>query len=174
MLGPLLFLLYVNDLHHASKVLNLSIFAEDTNLIFSHSDINILFEKLNKQLTNESNWFNANKLLLNIKMTKYSFFYKSSKKITFGCSFRIWFIKGFTVESESSLKFLGVWVDGNLTRRYYIIISIILLIIYVYIYFYVLYIYCIYNIFVYIHIYMSGIWTPNSELKILKDLLEIL
>ena len=89
MLGPLLFLLYVNDVHHASKVLNLSIFAEDTNLIFSHSDINILFEKLNKQLTNESNWFNANKLLLNIKMTKYSFFYKSSKKITFGCSFRI-------------------------------------------------------------------------------------
>ena len=89
MLGPLLFLLYVNDLHHASKVLNLIIFAEDTNLIFSHSDTNILSEKLNKQLTNESNWFNANKLLLNINMTKYSFFHKSSKKITFGCSFRI-------------------------------------------------------------------------------------
>ena len=42
-LGPLLFLLYVNDLHHVSKVLNTIMFADDTNLFFSHSDINILF-----------------------------------------------------------------------------------------------------------------------------------
>ena len=54
-LGPLLFLLYVNDLHHASKVLNPIMFADDTNVFFSHSDINILFEKMNKELTNVSN-----------------------------------------------------------------------------------------------------------------------
>ena len=51
-LGPLLFLLYVNDLHHASKILNTIMFANDTNLYFSHSDINVLFEKMNKELTN--------------------------------------------------------------------------------------------------------------------------
>ena len=64
-LGPLLFLLYVNDLHHASKVVNPIMFRDDTNLFFSHSDINILFEKMNKEMTDVSNWFNANKLLSN-------------------------------------------------------------------------------------------------------------
>ena len=44
-IGPLLLLLYVNDLHHASKILNPIIFKDDANLLFSHSDINILFEK---------------------------------------------------------------------------------------------------------------------------------
>ena len=47
-LGPLLFLLYANDLHHASKILNPIMFADDTNLFFSHSVINVLFEKTNK------------------------------------------------------------------------------------------------------------------------------
>ena len=89
-LGPLLFLLYVNHLHHASKVLNPIMFTDDPNLFFSHSDINILFEKMNKELTNVSNWFNANKLSLNVKKTKYSFFHKSSKKkIIFHYGFRV-------------------------------------------------------------------------------------
>ena len=54
-------------------------FADDTNL-FSHSDIDILFEKMNEEQTNVSSWSNANKLSLNVKKTKYSFFHKSSKK----------------------------------------------------------------------------------------------
>ena len=37
-------------------------FADATNLFFSHSDINFLFEKMNKELTNVINWFNGNKL----------------------------------------------------------------------------------------------------------------
>ena len=70
----------VNDLHHASKLPNLIMLVDVTNLFFSHSDINVLFEKMNKELTNVSNWFNANKLSLNVKKTKYYFFHKSSKK----------------------------------------------------------------------------------------------
>ena len=48
-LRPLLFLLYVNDSHHALMVLNPTVFADDTNLFFSHSEINVLFEKMNKE-----------------------------------------------------------------------------------------------------------------------------
>ena len=44
-LGPLFFLLYVNDLYHVSKVLNPIMSANDTNLFFSLNDINVLFEK---------------------------------------------------------------------------------------------------------------------------------
>ena len=54
-LGPLLFLLYVNDLSHTSKILNPIMFADNTNFFFSHIDINILFEKMNKELTNAHN-----------------------------------------------------------------------------------------------------------------------
>ena len=79
-LGPLLFLLYVNDLHHASNVLNSIMPVDCTNLFFSHSDINILFKRINRELKTVSNWFNANKLSLNFKKTKYSFFHISSKK----------------------------------------------------------------------------------------------
>ena len=82
-LGNLSFLLYLNGLHNASKVLNPIMFVDDINPFFSHSDINILFEKTNKELANVSNWFNANNLSLNVKKTKYSFFYKSSKKMIF-------------------------------------------------------------------------------------------
>ena len=107
-LGPLLLLLYVNDLHHASKVLNPIMFADDTNLFFSQSDINLLFEKMNKELTNVSNWFNANKLLLNIKKTKFSFFHKSSKKDNIPLRLPNLNINGFTIERESSIKFGGI------------------------------------------------------------------
>ena len=55
-------------------------FADDANLVFSQGDINILFEKMNKELTNVSNWFNANKLSLNVEKTKFSFFPQIIKK----------------------------------------------------------------------------------------------
>ena len=75
-LGPFLFLVYLNDLHHASKVLNPIMFADNTNL--SHGDINLLFEKINRELMNVSNWFNANKLLLNPSQKKLYGKYTSS------------------------------------------------------------------------------------------------
>ena len=115
-LEPLLFLLYVNDLHHASKILNPTMFADDTNLFFSHSDINLLFEKMNNELTNVSNRFNANKLSLNVKKTKFSFFNKSSKKDNIPLRLPNLNINGFT-ERESSIKLSAVWIDENLTWR---------------------------------------------------------
>ena len=62
LLGPLLFVLFVNDSHHASKILNPIMFADDANLFFSHSDINLLLGKMNEEPTNVTDWFNANKL----------------------------------------------------------------------------------------------------------------
>ena len=92
-------------------------FAGDTNLFFSHSDMNILFEKMNIELTNVSNWFNANKLTINVKKTKFCFFHNSSKKE----NILLWLpnlnINGFTIEHEYLIKFLGVWIDEILTWR---------------------------------------------------------
>ena len=49
-LGPLLFLLYVNDLNQASTLLEPFMFADDTNLFYSHQNINTVFNTANKEL----------------------------------------------------------------------------------------------------------------------------
>ena len=49
-LGPLLFLMYINDLPNASKVLDPIMFADDTNFFYSHYDIKTLFNTVNEEL----------------------------------------------------------------------------------------------------------------------------
>ena len=66
-LGPILFVLYVNDLFNASNLLDPTMFAADTNLFFTHKDIKYLFQIVNQELENISQWFVSNKLSLNIK-----------------------------------------------------------------------------------------------------------
>ena len=61
-LGPLLFLLYVNDLPNSSNVLVPIMFTDDTNFFFEHSNINTLFKTLNDELIKINEWFLANKL----------------------------------------------------------------------------------------------------------------
>ena len=79
-LGPLLFLIYVNDLQQSSKLLNPIMFADDTNLFYSHENIFQLFSKVNFEMSEINQWFNANKLSLNVTKTKHSFFHKPSIK----------------------------------------------------------------------------------------------
>ena len=56
-LGPILFLIYVNDLHKASSVLKTVMSADDTNLFLSNKDINKLFNDMNVTLQKTSIWF---------------------------------------------------------------------------------------------------------------------
>ena len=65
-LGPLLFLIYVNDLSSASNLLNTIIFADDTNLFFEHKDISFLFSTVNRELQNINEWFISSKVSLNV------------------------------------------------------------------------------------------------------------
>jgi retron-type reverse transcriptase len=65
-LGPLLFLLFINDLPNATDILTL-LFADDTTFQVSGCDIPKLFEYANLELQKASNWFKANKLTLNVK-----------------------------------------------------------------------------------------------------------
>ena len=72
-LGPLLFLIFINDLPNATNFLTL-LFADDTTFQISDIDSEFLFDKANIELEKASNWFNANKLTLNVKKTKYMLF----------------------------------------------------------------------------------------------------
>ena len=55
-------------------------FADDANLFYSHHDIKTLFSTVNEELEKLGDWFTANRLSLNIKKTKYTFFHKNSVK----------------------------------------------------------------------------------------------
>ena len=81
-LGPLLFLIYVNDMFKASAKVSI-MFADDTNLFFSHANINEIFNTMNVELEKFNTWFKANKLSLNIEKTKYVFFHKPPKVIIY-------------------------------------------------------------------------------------------
>ena len=78
-LGPLLFILYIYDLANTSKIFKFILFADDTNIFYSHKDLNHLENIFYKKLCNPSDWFKANKLSLNVSKTNLILF-KSREK----------------------------------------------------------------------------------------------
>ena len=74
-LGPLLFLIYVNDLQKTSSILQPVMFADGKNLFLSNKDINKLFDDMNVERRKMSIWFKANKLSLNLTKTKWTLFH---------------------------------------------------------------------------------------------------
>ena len=81
MLGPLLFLLFINDLPNASEFCT-SLFADDTRLFMSDISQFDLIERSNIKLSKAALWFKSNKLTLNIRKTKYIMFRKKSMNIS--------------------------------------------------------------------------------------------
>ena len=73
-LGPLLFIIYINDLHNSSSMLTFLLFADDTNVFVSGKNHNELVININKELTNVDIWFRANKLSLNIEKANFMLF----------------------------------------------------------------------------------------------------
>ena len=69
-LGPLLFLVYVNDLPSSSKILNPILFPDDTNLFYEHKNIKKHFATVNEELIHINDWFMTNKLSLKCRENK--------------------------------------------------------------------------------------------------------
>ena len=78
-LGPLLFLIYINDLPNVSDILNTIIFADDTNFLYSHQNPDQLINIVNQELKKSSDWFEANRLSLNPTKTKAIIFRSANK-----------------------------------------------------------------------------------------------
>ena len=119
-LGPLLFLLYVNDLPNSSNVLVAIMFVDDTNFFFEHSNINTLFKTVNDELIKINEWFSANKLSLNVGKTKFSLFHKSGKKYSIPSHLPTLKINNHDTERVHTMKFLGVLLDDNLSWKEHI------------------------------------------------------
>ena len=114
-LGPLLFILYINDICNVSKLLKLILFADDTNLFSSSDDLQKVCSEISTELCNLNVWFNVNKLSLNVAKTNFMVF--SGRKqvdnavITIGNT---------SIERVSATKFLGVLIDDKLTWKQHI------------------------------------------------------
>ena len=116
MLGPLLFLIYINvDLFNSSKLLHFILFADDTNIFFNHKDITTLTNTDNNELKHVSSVFSANKLTLHPDKTKYIIFHPSRKKMDLtNCKIKI---NTTTISRVQSAKFLGVIIHQNLSWK---------------------------------------------------------
>lgn len=108
-LGPLLFLLYINDITNTSSILSFLLFADDTNIFCSHHNLNTLINILNNELPKLSLWFKCNKLSLNINKTNFMYFKHAHSHADY-FPYPI-LIDDVPLERKRSTKFLGVTID---------------------------------------------------------------
>ena len=117
-LGPLLFLIFINDLPSSIDFFTL-LFADDTTLQLSGSNLSDLYAKANIELSKAQKWFEANRLTLNVKKTKYILFRTTSMTVEFA-NFSLQ-LDGKNVDrighkcKETSFKFVGHHLDEFLT-----------------------------------------------------------
>jgi len=112
-LGPLLFLIYINDMHTCSKILKFFLFADDTTLLLSSEDIDSLIITINTELANLADWLALNKLSLNVSKTNYIVF--SGQHIE--PSKLVISLNGNTITRVNCTKFLGVEIDDQLSWK---------------------------------------------------------
>lgn len=112
-LGPLLFILYVNDIAVNLEYCTVNLFADDTLLSISSKSPSDAYLKMNSDLTKLSKWLKQNKLKLNIKKTKYMLI-GGRKNLGEGYTVNI---DGEVIEKVSNMKYLGVIIDDKLTFK---------------------------------------------------------
>ena len=115
-LGPLLFLLYINDIVNSSKKLKFLLFADDTSLFFSSSSQIAMETTLNEELSNVSNWLKANKLSLNVDKSKVVNFSKHQDPEV---PIRLR-INNEPIELTTCVKYLGTLIDNKLSYQEHI------------------------------------------------------
>ena len=115
-LGPLLFLLYINDLSSSVKHSTVHHFADDTNLMCINRSLKQLNNKhINYDLRKITDWLNSNLISLNTDKTEFVIFRKPKQKLD--GNFKIKF-NGKRIFASSYIKYLGVLIDEHLTWNY--------------------------------------------------------
>lgn len=116
-LGPKLFILYINDIVMVSDILKYVVFADDTNIFCSGKDIQQLLQVITAELENLKRWFDSNKLSLNINKSKFILF--GNKKVNPSTLVEL-SIENVKLERVQQYTFLGVKIDQNLSWKSHI------------------------------------------------------
>ena len=110
-LGPLLFLMYINDMSISINC-RLSLYADDSALIFSHRDSAVVAERLSTELLSCKKWLVDSKLSLHVRKTECLLF-GSKRRLKGVDSFQV-YCDGAPVERVHCVKYLGVLLDESL------------------------------------------------------------
>ena len=117
-LGPLLFLIYINDVIYSTRHVKYLLFADDTNLFFACDDLDVLYSTVRIDLALVFKWLLSNKLTLNNDKTHYILFHRKQKRVpvhngTLSIGER-------EIERVCDTKFLGVIIDESLLFKSHI------------------------------------------------------
>ena len=121
-LGPILFLLYINDMPFLSPILNFIVFADDTTGIYNSSSLNELFVTTENELKLLHKWFSSNNLQLNAKKTELVLFMTRQKET---CTYidperHFLILENINIHPSTHVKFLGLQLDKNLSYNKHI------------------------------------------------------
>ena len=122
-LGPLLFLIYVNDIYRVSSKLNFFLFADDTNILYANNNLKSLESVVNEELRKVCEWLNTNKLSLNTSKSNFVIFHPFQRKPDYNVTLKMYDndLKILTsLERKHYVKYLGVLIDSHLSWRYHI------------------------------------------------------
>jgi len=110
-LGPLLFILYINDMYKVSDKICPILYADDSNIFIQGKNLLNMTLTLNEELKKISYWIHANKLSLNVDKTKFILF-KTKQKQVFTSQVMM---NNKTIEQIHTIKFLGVVISSDLS-----------------------------------------------------------
>ena len=121
-LGPLLFLIYMNDVPNSSSILKFILFADDTSLLDTINlsispNGNFNNERLNCELIKIYDWLAVNRLSLNVSKTKFMVFHHTNKVLPQNLEIKI---NNIPVERVKEFCFLGLTINENLTWKTHI------------------------------------------------------
>ena len=114
-LGPLLFIIYINDLPNISNFAHFILYADDANKIVTGSTVQEVKDKISALIDRLTEWVDCNGLLLNLKKTHYMIFSRSRSIPDIDIN-----IKNVKIKRETESKFLGVIADDGLTWKSHI------------------------------------------------------
>ena len=110
-LGPLIYLLYVNDIMDCDIASDLSMFADDTSMVAHGKVLADVVSQVNHDMTKLTGWFNANKLSVNLDKTKCMFFSKNAHE---DCKLPILEVNGIQLKFVNKSSCLGTVLDNTL------------------------------------------------------------
>ena len=110
-LGPLFFLIYVNDIVNVLKHEKTTLFADDTSVLINDKNIERLKQKSEESLKNIYEWLLSNRLSLSWEKTFFVVFHSPKKRRNFFNELKVY---DFTIKRVTCVKYLGMYIDENL------------------------------------------------------------